>query len=102
MMTTEQELLLMKWPELVHYAVYDAPDADNWIEERLEAKGRSTVFKLNWIVGRWANAEMFDEGHDLIIEWVRCVNYLAALLRGGFYQASMMYEDLKEKDPRHA
>lgn len=62
--------------DIVQYAVYEAPDHEQWQMFRVSLKGLSTKEKL-WLL--WLRVRNTDNE----LEKVRIYNYLLALVRGG-------------------
>jgi len=78
------------------YAVYYAPAWEEWQEFRLSLKGMSIDEKLDTLRTAWGVFSHTLDDEELYIERIRFVNYLGALLRGGFEEARPMYNKLKE------
>jgi len=84
-----------QWLRDVNDAVYYAPGWKNWQRFRQSLKGMSIDLKLSWIREYWDDHKY---SMNRAVEKIRVVNYLGALLRGGFEQARPLFNALKEED----
>lgn len=74
-------------------AVYEADDVEGWQAFRVALKGLTTSEKIHMLNARWHTfgcgalqlnrASTFDWNDSGHIEWIRIMNYIGALRRGG-------------------
>jgi hypothetical protein len=84
------------WLRAVNEAVYYAPGWEDWQIFRQSLKGLPIDEKLDTLRTAWGVFSHTLDDEELYIERIRFVNYLGALLRGGFEEARPMYNKLKE------
>ncbi len=75
------------------FCVYEAEDFQDWQLFRVSLKGLDTAEKLLMLMNRWCDFECSAEGKNRLAEWeqfdrstieyVRIMNYIGALRRGG-------------------
>lgn len=83
---TRWECEVERWIQIdVQFAVYRAPDHEEWQKFRVSLKGQSTKMKLLRLATYWATAQIQhrEGGVQLKLEKIRVDNYLGALVRGG-------------------